>query len=49
MRTYQGRLRRQLTWRSRPSQYGARSLNFWSLPVAVRASSSRNSTLVGHL
>ena len=33
----------QLTWRSRPSQYGARSLNFCSLPVAVRASSSRNS------
>ena len=37
----------QLTWRSRPSQYGARSLNFWSLPVAVRASSSRNSTTWG--
>ena len=37
------------TWRVWPSQYGARSLNFWSLPVAVRASSSRNSTLVGHL
>ena len=35
--------------RSRPSQYGARSLNFWSLPVAVRASSSRNSMVVGHL
>jgi hypothetical protein len=39
----------QLTWRSRPSQYGARSLNFWSFPVAVRGSSSRSSTDVGHL
>ena len=41
--------RGQLTCRSRPSQYGARSLNFCSLPVAVRASSSRNSTDVGAL
>src|SRR4249920_2941043 len=39
----------QLTPRSRPSQYGPRSLNFCSLPVAVRASSERNSTDVGHL
>src|SRR6266540_3673115 len=39
----------QLTPRSRPSQYGARSLNFWSFPVAVRASSDRNSIDVGHL
>ena len=39
----------QLTCLSRPSQYGDRSMNFCSLPVAVRASSSRNSTDVGHL
>src|SRR5205823_11920180 len=39
----------QPTPRSRPSQYGLRSLNFWSLPVAVRASSERNSIDVGHL
>jgi hypothetical protein len=41
--------RDQLTWRSRPSQYGARSLNFWSLPVAVRESSGTKSMLFGHL
>ncbi len=34
---------------SRPSQYGARSLNFCNFPVAVRARESRNSTEVGHL
>ncbi len=34
---------------SRPSQYGARSLNFWSFPVAVRTRLVRNSTEVGHL
>ena len=39
----------QLTLRSYPSQYGARSRNFWSFPVAVRGSSSRNSTCFGHL
>ena len=39
----------QLTWRSLPSQYGARSRNFWSLPVAVRGRASRNSTRFGHL
>ncbi len=39
----------QFTFRSRPSQYGARSLNFCSFPVAVRLSSSRNSTDVGAL
>ena len=37
------------TWRLWPSQYGSRSLNFWSLPVAVRVSASRSSTDVGHL
>ena len=41
--------RAQLTERVRPCQYGARSLNFCSLPVEVRASSSRSSTEVGHL
>ncbi len=39
----------QFTWRSMPSQYGARSLNFCNLPVAVRASSVRNSITVGDL
>ena len=34
---------------SRPSQYGARILNFCSLPVDVRANWSRNSIDVGHL
>ena len=40
---------RQFTWRSEPSQNDSRSLNFWILPVAVRASSSRNSTRLGIL
>lgn len=40
---------RQFTCRSRPFQNGSRSLNFWSLPVAVRASSGRNSMRLGHL
>ena len=40
---------RQLICRVVPSQKGSRSLNFWSLPVAVRASSSRNSIFFGHL
>ena len=44
-----GRLQVQLIWRSMSSQYALRSLYFWSLPVAVRASSSRKSTDVGHL
>ena len=39
----------QLTWRSRPSQNGARSLNFWSLPVAVRASSVAELDALGAL
>ena len=39
----------QLTRRARPCQKGSRSLNFWSLPVAVRGKPSRNSTEVGHL
>src|SRR5262249_34035784 len=39
----------QLTTRPRPAQYGARSLNFWTLPVAVRSSASRSTTLVGAL
>ena len=39
----------QLTWRVWPSQNGARSLNFCSLPVAVRSRTSRNSTRFGHL
>src|SRR5262249_26104078 len=39
----------QLTLRSRPAQYGSRSLNFCSLPVAVRTSVSRTSMVVGHL
>ncbi|GHH68885.1 hypothetical protein GCM10018793_00360 [Streptomyces sulfonofaciens] len=30
-------------------RYCSRSLNFWSLPVAVRGSSVRNSTRFGHL
>jgi hypothetical protein len=41
--------RSQFTVRLRPCQYGARSLNFCSLPVEVRASSARSSTEVGHL
>ena len=41
--------RAQLTRRCLPSQNGWRNLNFWSLPVAVRASASRNSTRLGHL
>ncbi len=44
-----GRVAGQLTWRPWSSQYGARSLNFCSLPVAVRASSSRISIEVGAL
>lgn len=40
---------RQLTCRDRSFQNGSRSLNFWILPVAVRGSSSRNSTRFGHL
>ena len=41
--------RNQLTFFSRPCQYGSRNLNFCSLPVAVRARLLRNSTLLGHL
>src|ERR1017187_10966275 len=39
----------QLTLRSYPSQCGAGSRNFRSFPVAVRGSSSRNSTCFVHL
>ena len=39
----------QFTWRSESFQKDSRSLNFWILPVAVRASSSRNSTRFGIL
>ncbi len=39
----------QFTRRARPAQYGSRSLNFCSLPVAVRTSASRTSMEVGHL
>jgi hypothetical protein len=39
----------QFTWRSGPSQYSWRSLNFWTFPVAVRGMASRNSTDVGAL
>ena len=38
-----------MTRRSVRAQYCSRSLNFLSLPVAVRGSSSTNSTEVGHL
>src|SRR5262249_17865209 len=40
------RLQFTLRW---PFQYLSRSRNFWSFPVAVRGSASRNSTEVGHL
>ena len=39
----------QFTCRVFPAQNGSRSLNFCSLPVAVRANASRNSTRLGHL
>jgi len=39
----------QLIFRSESAQKASRSLNFWILPVAVRASSSRNSTRLGAL
>ena len=39
----------QFTWRSRPAQYCSRSLNFCTLPVAVRGMASRSSTDVGAL
>jgi|GEM_PF-4319471 len=39
----------QFTALSMSAQYGSLSLNFCSLPVAVRASSLRKSTDVGHL
>jgi hypothetical protein len=39
----------QFTWRSESFQNDSRSLNFWILPVAVRASSSRNSIRLGIL
>jgi hypothetical protein len=41
--------RQPLIARSSPCQKSSRSLNFWSLPVAVRGSESRNSTRFGHL
>ena len=39
----------QLICRSESFQNDSRSLNFWIFPVAVRASSSRNSTRLGSL
>jgi hypothetical protein len=45
------RIRRlsQLTWLERSAQNGARSLNFWILPVDVRGMASVKSIEVGHL
>jgi hypothetical protein len=49
-RAYQLMVPRQpLIARSSPCQKSSRSLNFWSLPVAVRGRESRNSTRFGHL
>ena len=41
--------RRGQIWRSRPAQYGSRSVCFSTLPLGVRGNASMMSTVPGHL